>query len=44
MPSPRGSPQPGDRTQVSGIADGFFNIWANREGQNYELDKKKNTS
>ena len=37
----RGSSQPRDRTQVSCIAGGFFTIWANREGPNYELDKRK---
>ena len=31
MPSPRGSSQPRNRTQVSHIAGGFFTIWATRE-------------
>ena len=29
----RGSSQPGDRTQVSHIAGGFFTIWTIREAQ-----------
>ena len=29
----RGSSQPGDRTQVSHIAGGFFTSWATREAQ-----------
>ena len=33
MPSSRGSSQPRDQTQVSGIAGGFFTIWATREAQ-----------
>ena len=35
MPSSRGSTQPRDRTQVSGIAGGFFTVWASREAQEY---------
>ena len=35
MPSSRGSAQPRDRTQVSGIAGGFFTIWASRKAQEY---------
>ena len=31
VPSCRGSSQPRDRTQVSGIAGGFFTSWATRE-------------
>ena len=31
MPSSRGSSQPRDQTQVSSIADGFFNVWTTRE-------------
>ena len=31
MPSSRGSSQPRDQTQVTGIAGGFFTIWATRE-------------
>ena len=31
MPSSKGSSQPRDQTQVSGIAAGFFTIWASRE-------------
>ena len=31
VPSSRGSSQPRDRTQVSGIAGGFFTSWATRE-------------
>ena len=31
MPSSRGSSQPRDQTQVSGIADGFFTVWTTRE-------------
>ena len=31
MPSSRGSSQPGDRTQFSCIAGGFFTVWATRE-------------
>ena len=33
FPFSRGSPQPGDRTQVSRIASGFFTMWATREAQ-----------
>ena len=33
MPLSRGSSQPGDWTQVSCIAGGFFTIWATREAQ-----------
>ena len=33
MPSSRRSSQPRDQTQVSSIADGFFTMWATREGQ-----------
>ena len=35
MPSSRGSSQPRDQTQVSGIAGGFFAILATREAQEY---------
>ena len=35
MPSSRGSSQPGDQTQVSHIASGFFTVWATREAQEY---------
>ena len=31
MPSSRGSSQPGDQTQVSHMAGGFFTNWATRE-------------
>ena len=31
----RGSSQPRDRTQISGIAGGFFTVWAPREAQEY---------
>ena len=31
MPSSRGSSQPTDQTQVSGIAGRFFTVWATRE-------------
>ena len=31
MPSPRGSSQRRDQTQVSGIVGGFFTIWATRK-------------
>ena len=34
FPFSRGSSQPGDRTQVSRIAGGFFTSWATREAQN----------
>ena len=33
MPSSRGSSQPRDRTQVSGIEGGFFSVWATREAK-----------
>ena len=33
MPSSRGSSQPGDQTQISCIASGFFTIWAAREAK-----------
>ena len=32
----RGSSQPRDRTQVSGIAGGFFTSWATKENVEYE--------
>ena len=32
VPFSRGSSQPNDRTQVSHITDGFFTVWATREG------------
>ena len=35
MPSSRGSAQPRDRIQFSGIAGGLFTIWATRETQEY---------
>ena len=35
FPSSRGSSQPRDQTQVSGIIDGFFTSWATREAQEY---------
>ena len=35
MPSPRGSSQPKDRTQVSCIAGRFFTIWATKEAKEY---------
>ena len=34
VPFSRGSSQPGDRTQVSHIAGGFFISWATREALN----------
>ena len=34
IPFSRGSSQPGDWTQVSCIAGGFFPVWATREAQN----------
>ena len=37
MPFSRGSSQPGDWTQVSCIAGGFFTIWVTREANNCEL-------
>ena len=33
MPSSRGSSQPRDRTQVSGIEGGFLSVWATREAK-----------
>ena len=38
--SSRGSSQPRDKTQVSGIADRFFTIWATREAIWY-LERRK---
>ena len=35
FPFPRGSSQPGDWTQVSHIAGGFFTSWATREAQEH---------
>ena len=35
MPSSRGSSQPGDQTQVSHIAGGFFTVWATGKAQEY---------
>ena len=35
MPSSRRSSQSRDQTQISGIAGGFFTIWATRETQKY---------
>ena len=35
FPSPRGSSQPRDRTQVFRIAGRFFTSWATREAQEY---------
>ena len=35
FPFSRGSSQPRDQTQVSGIASGFFSSWATREAQDY---------
>ena len=35
MPSSRGSTQPRERIQVSGIIGGFFIVWANKEAQEY---------
>ena len=37
MPSSRGSSQPGDWAQVSGIAGRFFTIWSTREANNVPL-------
>ena len=35
FPFSRGPSEPGDWTQVSRIADGFFTSWATREAQEY---------
>ena len=35
MPSSKGSSQPRDWTHISGIAGGFFTVWATREAQEY---------
>ena len=35
MPFSRGAFQPGDQTQVSHIAGGFFTIWATKEDYMY---------
>ena len=34
-PFSRGSSQPRDQTQVSGIVGGFFTSWATKEAQEY---------
>ena len=35
MPFSRGTFQPGDQTQVSPIAGGFFTLWATKEDYMY---------
>ena len=39
----RGSSQPGDQTQVSGIAGGFFTSWATREAHILDINYVLNT-
>ena len=41
MPTPRGSSQPGDQTQVSCIVGRFFTIWATREAPHDMLFQPK---